>query len=152
MKSLVVIFCIFVCIWAERNPYQTGTLNTLEEILVKKDDDQHIIFRATEEDKNATLWNVSVKLSNTSCHVYFTIRQADQVQSFHLPQESDMGLAWKTMKRVTAICPFSVEEKSKLSIALSTDCELDVQVQVKVRLNHRSDSPGKLHALLPTTK
>jgi len=138
---------MLVCIWGEKNSYQTGVLNTVEDILVKKDNDRHIIFKATEEDKNATLWNVSVKLSNTSCHVYFTIRQEGQVQSFQLPQDS----AWKTMERVmttttmervTDICPFDVEEHSKLSIAMSTDCHLDVEVKVNVSLHHRANSQG----------
>merc|ERR1719296_428866 len=47
-----------------------------------------------------------------------------------------------TMERVTDICPFDVEEHSKLSIAMSTDCHLDVEVKVNVSLYHRANSQG----------
>jgi len=105
---------------------------------VKRGNDQHIIYTGSEGDKNAKSWKVKVELNDlaTQCshdHVYFTIRQADQIQSFILPQkhgDTDM----KTMRRGTHICPFAAGVNSTLSIALSTDCQQDVQVEINVGL------------------
>lgn len=140
-KTTLIVWMILQCGYSSQKQ-QNGTLNQTKTFKVKRGEEQQFSFFATEGDFGANLWKIQFDVQqNSSSSLYVSIRQAEQVKSFRLPQ-SFPGTRIKTTRRTVDFCPFDVDENSTLSIAISTYSQEEIPVDINVSISNLNQWQG----------